>query len=110
IWMCLTLLFQLNHLSMAQELAMAGQSGNADSSLSQKKERSLKDVLIDLEAKYDVRFNYLNKLVEDKYVQTDKLNGQEKNIEKMLTHLLAPLGLKHIRLEDGSFLIVQGQE
>ena len=110
IWMCLSLLFQLNHLSMAQELAMAGQSGNADSSVSQKKERSLKDVLIDLEARYDVRFNYLNKLVEDKYVQADKLNGQEKNIEKMLTHLLSPLGLKHIQLEDGSFLIVQEQE
>ena len=82
IWMCLSLLFQLNHLSMAQELAMAGQSGHADSSVSQKKETSLKDVLTDLETRYNVRFNYLNKLVEDKYVQVDKLSIKEKDIQK----------------------------
>ncbi len=110
IWLCLALLFQMNHLSMAQELAMAGQSGNANSNVSQKKETSLKDVLMDLETRYDVRFNYLNKLVEDKYVRTDKIDSKNGDIKKTLTNVLSPLGLKHVQLEDGSYLIVKDQD
>ena len=106
-WMCLSLLLQLNHLSMAQELAMVGQSDHSDSSVSQRNETSLKDVLMDLETRYNVRFNYLNKLVEDKFVQTEKLDVQAKDIQQALANLLSPLGLKSVKLEDGSFLIVQ---
>jgi len=65
--------------------------------------RSLKGALKELEASYHVTFGYLDKDVENKFVDERTLSGG--TLEEVLANLLKPLNLHFTRMQDGFYLI-----
>jgi len=65
--------------------------------------KSLKRVLKELEAKFDVRFGYLDQVIENKSASSEGLNAT--SVEEALENLLTPLRLMYRKLGDRFYLI-----
>ncbi|MDV3310710.1 MAG: TonB-dependent receptor [Cyclobacteriaceae bacterium] len=92
--------------AIAQEWADAKAytvDGAASETVSQK---SLKRMLKELEARFDVRFGYLDHVVENKSVPATPVNAT--SVEEALDNLLGPLNLVYRKLGDRFYLIEQG--
>ena len=80
----------------AQTLALSSPTPNGvhNDEPKQKQAVALITVLEQLEKQHDVRFNYASQLVKDQAVQ-ENVADAEADLEKALTQLLKPLGLRH---------------
>ncbi|GGH21037.1 SusC/RagA family TonB-linked outer membrane protein [Dyadobacter endophyticus] len=67
---------------------------------------SLSDALDKLSKNYDVNFEFNDRLMKDKVVNTKLLNGNE-NLDKKLRRILAPLSLKYERFGKNSYVIFE---
>ncbi len=108
-WMCLAAVWGLSGNSLyAQQFAMIKtdpspvQGNNGQSSW------SLKQMISELESRFDVHIIYNIKAVEDKQVSKDF--APEAGIEKTLNKLLEPHQLRYEKLKDGVFVIVMPKE
>jgi TonB-dependent SusC/RagA subfamily outer membrane receptor len=93
-------------VARAQEVATTHQS-KRDSN-SNKKARSLKEVLAEMERKYNVRFSFDSDLLEDKYENVGK--QPTGNVEQALRVLLAPHQLDFQRISKRYYSIFSKQQ
>lgn len=91
----------------AQQVALLTEEGREQ--VHQKKEKSLEAILSDLETTYQVRFNYANKVVADKFGQEPDVSPL-KDVEAVLQQLLEPLDLSYEKIKDGVFFIRRKQK
>jgi TonB-linked SusC/RagA family outer membrane protein len=72
---------------------------------SQKPSVALTIVLSELEEKYHVFFSYDKNLLKDKLVDASAIEEGNENLDKSLIILLKPLGLKHEKFDEDTYVI-----
>ncbi|WPP51907.1 SusC/RagA family TonB-linked outer membrane protein [Catalinimonas niigatensis] len=76
-----------------------------DPTHNQQSERYLKDVLSDLESRFQVHFSYLNQIIEGKKVKGLEPNLNEAGLDNYIKKMLTPLDLTFDRVSKDQYII-----
>ena len=76
----------------------------------QKGEQTLQEVLLTLERRFKVSFNYNHAIVQGIYVNQDQRMPKKEKLDSVLNNILKPLKLKFEKLSDTDYLIYVEKE
>ncbi len=100
---CIIVLILVAFSLHAQQLAVKVNRGNDPS---QKDQKALLEVILSLESRYKVRFNFNSQLVKDKFVDADVINALSYDtLNTVLDKLLPPLSLDYKKISQEHYVI-----
>lgn len=94
------------HTGHAQDVSFADsrQTSTESEKLSRTPERrTLRDVLVEIQKRFDISFVYESEVVDGKVVSDDVIDSQ--NLEKTLKAVLTPIGLKYKKINRSTYSI-----
>jgi len=73
----------------------------------QKPSQSLKQVFTELESKFQLQFNYVSDMLDDKFVHEESSGLKKEEVDHYLQKVLAPFGLMYEKMNENQYIIYQ---
>lgn len=105
-FLLLFVLFCVFTLARAQDRTLALVNKTPQTEEDQDRQKTLKEALLELESRFQVKFAFNEDVVEGKHVKGN--SSGEKNIEDVLSAILRPLKLKYVKVDEENYVIKSG--
>ena len=113
----LAVIYPWQSQAYGQDLARTSQAASLDHLTTavpvysqQKVQQSLQEILLDLERRYKVSFNYNHDIVQDLFIIQDYRIRKKEKLDSVLLSILKPFKLKFEKLDNGDYLIYAEKE
>ncbi|MCG8319589.1 MAG: SusC/RagA family TonB-linked outer membrane protein [Cytophagales bacterium] len=113
----LAVIYPWQSQAYGQDLASTSQAASLDHLTTavpvysqQKVQQSLQEILLDLERRYKVSFNYNHDIVQDLFIIQDYRIRKKEKLDSVLLSILKPFKLKFEKLDNGDYLIYAEKE